>query len=282
MAKYNHKYITFDQLMASVETDLANFADNGLINRGAVIKIVRRVNEDIGLKINKEKSAILDVNNHKADLPGDFMALQLAFALSEQVVKFHKPGDILGTVTEEWNCRKDVPVANLQPNACMINDCGDKYWVTQRFEDKFITFKSVLPVRVRPKSFKFCASGIINNRAKGEIEIEDGYIVTEFEEGKLFINYLADMTDEEGNLLVLDHPLVNDYYEYAVKKALLESWLMNSDADVAQKLVYIKNELREARKLAMSFVDTAEYSDIQKVYQANRNRFYKTYIKMFE
>ena len=49
------KYITFSQLMASVESDMDSFADAGMIDRSKYIKTIRKCNSDLGIRINKEK-----------------------------------------------------------------------------------------------------------------------------------------------------------------------------------------------------------------------------------
>ena len=57
------KYITFSQLMSSVESDMDSFADSGMIDRSKYIKIVRKVNSDLGIRINKEKEKVLTIKN---------------------------------------------------------------------------------------------------------------------------------------------------------------------------------------------------------------------------
>lgn len=130
------KYISFSQLMASVESDLSTFADNDMIDRGNLIKVVRKVNEDIGLKINKEREAIIEIKNFKGELPADFMNLQIALGCYLDYAYVGQPS--FGTLTEETN----VPVEKFHTceNAC-LNECGGCYWVTQKFQDKIQKFE---------------------------------------------------------------------------------------------------------------------------------------------
>lgn len=286
------KYITLDEMMASVESDLSTFADEGMINRGIVIKVVRKVNEDLGLKINKERQAVVEVKHHKADLPADFQYLQLALMSGHTDEHYlSNAGDHLGNMTQEHQAPIEMPVValcNPLEAGLQANDCGGKFWVTQRYQDRIVEHKSLRPVRLTKRvTRKWCTAEYENEHnhhdhtAEYEIDIEDGYITTSFEEGVLYLNYLTDMTDEDGNVLILDHPLVTEYYEYSVKKHLLENWMLNSNADVAQKLMYIKNELRDARLRALGFVNTVEYSQIRDFYRQNRLQFAKKYYSMF-
>jgi hypothetical protein len=258
------RYITLNQLMASVEADLPTFADSGMIDRGKIIKVIRRVNEDLGLKINNEREGVVEIINGKGRLPEDFYILQMAAICSKET--YHLPGEIHGTLTED--CTTELTT---------------DYKVVQTFRDKTITFNTLHPVQVTSNSR--CASHCpnIGLRCQHSIVVtEDNEILAGFQEGKVYINYLAEMVDKDNNILVLDHPLVRDYYEYAAKKHLIEVWLLNNDADVAEKWKLVKAELYEARLRALNFINTIEYSQIQKVYDANRNRFYQKHMRMFE
>lgn len=270
MAQLN--YITLSQLMASVESDLKSFADNGMIDRGDVVKVVRKVNADLGLKIYKENQALIDIDNYKGDLPADFMSLQLAVACNIEHA-FVGPG-IHGTHTVETN----VPVVPNQA-ACM-NENGGCYWVTQKYKDTVVSYNRFTQLKLAPGAKRFASENCINfnwDKSGYDIDIVNGQIFTGFREGKIYINYLADMIDENGELTLLDHPLVQEYYEYSVKKQLLENYMLNNDADVSNKLGYIKNELRDAKIRALNFITTPEYSEIVKMYTRERRRFYDKY-----
>lgn len=282
------KYLTLDQLMASVESDLSTFADEGMINRGIAIKVIRKVNADLGLKINKERHAIVEVKHHKADLPADFQYLQLAM-MSGMKQEYHtNAGEQLGNLTEEHDAPIQLPVTALcDPLAAgqQENSCGGHFYVTQLYKERIVEHRELRPVRLTTRTSRLCTAESLHHHHRGtpeyEIDIEEGFITTSFEEGTLYLNYLSDMTDEKNNVLVLDHPLLTEYYEYSVKKHLLENWMLNTNGDVAQKLVYIKNEMKEARMRALNFINTIEYSQIREFYQQNRLQFAKKYYRMF-
>lgn len=277
------KYITLNQLMASVESDFSSYADNGMIDRGKVIKIVRKVNEDVGLKIFKEKETVIDIQNFKGELPEDFMLLQLALVCNAESYTLNLPGSVLGTHTEE---HVHVVPTNTYCNtgACLESRNGC-YWVTQTYKNKTIKYSNLQPVRITQRGLNVCSDNCPNqkwNKGLYEVDIDNGQITTGFREGKLYINYLSDMVNENGELLLLDHALVQPYYEYAIKKHLIENWMVNKQADVYNLLPYYKNELKEARIAALNFTETIEYTEIQDVYRINRLRFYNRYHKMFD
>lgn len=266
------KYITLNQLMASVESDLSTFADSGMIDRGKVIKVVRRVSADIGLKINQDRSAIIELKNGKALIPEDLLFLQSACVCLQSQVHV-AAGESMGTNTEESVC-VDI---NLYTCETTRRSC-----IRQIFRDKTITYSNLSPVKVVKTQMIASHCPNLNTNSNLVVSVTpEGEIIGNFD-GKLYITYLADLVDNDNNILVLDHPLVRDYYEYAVKKHLLEMWLLNNDADVAEKWKMIKAELYESRLRALNFIDTIEYSHIQRTYEANRERFYRKYVSIFE
>lgn len=276
----NLKYITFDQLMASVESDLPRFADNGMINRGTFIKVVRGVNHDLGLKIFREREAVVKIENYKGQLPVDFMYLQLGLICGEPQQYNLAAGTIWGTHTEENN----VAAACVRPDNVCLSSNGTSYWVTQVYKEKTVKVTRLAPIQVNMRSRRFCSDKCLNTSWSSAYEMdidENGDVVVNFREGELYINYLADMVDEDNNVLLLDHPLLTPYYEYAVKKRLLENLYLNGEPDMERRIADLKVELKDARTNSISFVNTFEYKEIQDVYMHNRNRFYNRYQKMF-
>ena len=69
-------------------------------------------------------------------------------------------------------------------------------------------------------------------------EIKDNYILTNFTNGHVYISYQGAMEDGDGNLLVLDHPYCNEYYEYALKERILENMVFAGE-NVSQQLAFI-------------------------------------------
>lgn len=279
------KYKTFDSLMASVESDLSVYADEGYIDRGNMIKEARKVNAELGLKIQKEKEIIIDVNNYKACLPEDFQYLQLALCCHISYVSVPK---FQGVHTED----KVVPLIN-QCNECGQTPCSCKVrfkacdgykYVAQTIGIKTHKYEHLEMLSLTKASNKFCADNCINRgySSPNVMNIIGEEATFSFREGKVYLNYLSDMEDEEGNLLILDHPLTNDYYEYAIKKKIFENLKFNKDADVTQDLQYVIGELKQARIRAISFVNMPEYGEINDFFENNRRRFYNNYVKYFE
>lgn len=277
---------TFDQLMSGVESDIDKFTDEGYVNRGNFIKEVRKVNADLGLKINVEREDMLEVKDYVALLPGDFLFMQLALACH---VSYVRVPNVMGAQTEVHTIDREVELPN---RSCTLNSCEGKcdgpcnncLWISQKVGVKVYTFTDIKTLQLTKSSVGRCADNCLNFHFKSphQIRIEDDHANFSFREGKVYINYLADMVDEDNNVIILDHPLVNDYYEYAIKKKFFENMMLNKEGDFAQSWQAMDLELTKARSRAISFVNQPEYGDLQKMYVDNRNRFYKKYVRYFD
>ena len=111
-------------------------------------------------------------------------------------------------------------------------------------------------------------------------ELKDGFILTNFKSGKVFLNYQATLEDEGGNLLTLDHPYCNEYYEYALKSRILENMIFAGE-NVSNQSSMIEQRLRAARNNALSFVNTPNFEEYRKIWEVNRKSQYNKYYDMF-
>jgi hypothetical protein len=87
---YTLKYRTFDQLFEDVTVDFNTFALENMIEPQTLIKVARRLNYDLGLRINQTKEVVLEVCHGKVKLPDDFYVFNYALVCGqhEQVVGY--------------------------------------------------------------------------------------------------------------------------------------------------------------------------------------------------
>jgi len=288
MGKLDHiKYITFDQLMSSVESDMESYADDNMVDRSKYIKTVRKVNSDLGIKINAEKEVVLDIKNNRIELPDDFEYLQLALLCQEPVqylvTRSAEPAKLV-----QHHCPTCAGY-NEHSFGTQARVCGECYKIYEyQPMDLTISYNKSLPVKLTKKSYKYCSTNCLNtmytsDKYKYTLDVNERIMTLDgIKEGKIYISYVTDMVNDNGDLLVVDHPLLTDFYEYSIKERMLENYLMNNDADVSQKLRYIKEQKNEARVIAMNITDTPEYTEILEYANAKRHNFYNKYYKMFE
>lgn len=283
------KYITFDQLMDSVEQDMELYSTENMIDRQRLIKIVKEVNADLGIKINKESDVLLEVKDKRAELPLNFRYLQAIF-LCEATGKTRRPG-IGGDHVQQIPVKPSLvetpcygsgvicPTGSFEDNA---NGC---YFLAKYpYGTEELEYMITSPVRLTQRALSTC--GMRNclghdDKLAYEVDINEGIILTNFDKGTLYVSYLADMVDEDNNILIMDHPLVRPYYEYAVKKRLLENWFLTNDAEVGDKLKYVIQMMQQSRLQAQNYVNGIGYNEVVNHFNNKRNKFLARYVNMF-
>lgn len=169
-----------------------------------------------------------------------------------------------------------------QPEGTCLNQCGDYYQLIQKtkYETRVYQTFGALPIKASSTLDTACPNKCSPN-SPNAAEIRDGFIKTPFETGQVYFNYQGAMEDEDGQLLVLDHPLINEYYEYALKQRILESMYFAGE-DVVQKMNLVEQRLRAARNNALSLVNTPNFAELKKIWEINRKAQYHKYVNMFK
>ena len=76
--------------------------------------------------------------------------------------------------------------------------------------------------------------------------------------------------------------MLNEYYEYAVKKRILENLIMNDESINQAKIQLIQEGYRTSRNYALSIVNTPNFAEMKRVWAANRKAMYARYYDMFK
>lgn len=281
----NLRYKTFDQLMSTVKSDLNKYADNNLINDALAIKTARFCNSDLGIKLNGVSEAIIDIHDYKANLPKNFLNGISAFMIFEQAGGFLSPG-LHGTHTRQYTreelMQKNIPITTA---GCLSN-CGSCTWVVREYNQKQLIYDRIVPVFLTKNAVgRFCSdspSRVFNSdKREYQFDIKNETIHTNIKEGTLYITYTTDMADEDGNLLVLDHDIVNPYYEWSLKAKLLEDMVYNKDAQVQELMQDARMQAKVARGQAISIIVRPEYRERNAYTQKKIRDFYNVNVKMF-
>lgn len=275
--KTQPQYKTFDELLDEVIVDFHTFNLEGMIDPQQLIKVAIRVNYELGLRINKTKDEILEIEHGKSKLPHDFYVLNYANIAAKYTVQ---DPVISGTHIEE----RPLNVQYTNDTPCVtpcVSACGNYVRLVQTLKSEVRTYEEFHPLEIG--SAKIISDDCPNLRvqARNKAELRDGFIFTNFDTGKVHINYQSTLEDDNGNLLVLDHPLVNEFYEYALKQRILENLFINGE-DVSQRISIIEQRLRAARNNAMGFVNTPNFAEFQAVWAMNRKAMYGKYYNMFK
>jgi len=311
---YSLKYRTFNSLFEDVTVDFQNYALEGVINPQHLIKIARKCNYDLGFRIYRTRQVILEVEHGKVRLPDDFHILNFAIVCGESTVTEALPQ---GTNIEERLVAPDFVCEPGQPSTCAtpppdpcndpidpcnttdpytgtcLTKCGEEYQLVQKISTTTRTFKTQFHLMITDNEYA-CNDSCTNNvtptgmtglvpNGRGPIDqasIDQGWLMTNFNNGKVYLNYVGDMIDDDGNIMVPDHEMINEYYEYALKERILENLVMNGE-NVGERYNLIASKLRAARNYALTIVNTPNFSEMQKLWQVNRKAQYANYYDMF-
>ena len=297
----SHKYRTFDQLLEDVTVDFSTYALEGMIEPQQLIKVATRVNYDLGLRINRTKETVVEIEHSKAKLPTDFMYLNYAFCCNSYTMSNKMPaGTTVDTTYTKYVPDPGDPKQCVTPtdckDVCVVQTCpttttsgrGEttttyKEHIVVQFvgADQYRHYSDYHPLRFSTSNKVQCDCPNVNMQSRYVAEIKDNYILTNFTNGHVYISYQGAMEDGDGNLLVLDHPYCNEYYEYALKERILENMVFAGE-NVSQQLSYIKVQLRASRNNALGFVNTPGFEEMRKIWEVNRRAQYHNYYDMFK
>ncbi len=115
ISNYSLRYQTFDQLLSDVRIDFSNYALENLIDPAQLIRVARRCNYALGLRIYKTKEALLDLEKGRVKLPNDFYTMNFAMMCGSFTETFALPQ---GTQIEE----RLVPPYKSTP--AVLNTCA--------------------------------------------------------------------------------------------------------------------------------------------------------------
>jgi hypothetical protein len=278
------KYRSFSQLLDETSIDFTMYNTENLIDPAQLIKVAQRVTYDLGLRIHGTKEKILDIEHTKTKLPDDFYVLNYAYLCGAYTIVEPR---MMGRQTE------DIILNDTTCPTCGSPDLTCQCEATYTVECKTgeAIFVQVVEKRVNDVRVYDTLQSITIGNSTGVIDatdnsypsghIKNGYIYTNIDEAKLFISYQGALENEKGELMVVDHPMINEYYEYAIKQRVLENLYMNGE-DVAQKLQLVEGRLRGARNNALSIVNTPDFAEMKELWEMNRRAQYAKYYDMFK
>ncbi len=284
------EYRTYDELLSAVLSDFKTYDQEGLIDPQDLIKVVQSINKELTVKINQLKETTLEVSKGKVRLPNDLYLLNFGLLCDkhevsipvlhgmqteDRMVEPHSVDPEQETHTPR-NCRQVHEIPRVRFTAC-----GQEYAVVQHFKYETRTHKRFLPLHIESSArvIPGCPNTCIS--AEKTAYLKGGWLYTNFDAGTVYLNYMGNMEDEEGNLLVLDHAIVNTYYEYALKERILENMLIEGEP-VAELLKLMGMRRRSARLEARNVVFTPDFNELKEIWEINRKQQYEKYYRMFQ
>jgi hypothetical protein len=264
---YKIKYRTLDQLISAVADDWPGYDAENLIDPSQLIKVVRRINKQLGLRITKTRESIITFDNWLVNVPDDLQYLNFALVCGRYVYSYPLPQ---GVHTENV----DVDCSNGCTDV-FITPFGDTYRIIKRSPSRGeISFEILKQVHMKHTPYQ-----IDGEYVEGTF-LNENFIKMNIKSGNIYLNYEGLLEDENGNLLVVDHPIINEYYEYSLKERILENMYYTGE-DTERKLGFIQQKLQMVKREAYNVANMPEFREIQEVIDFNRQAAYKKYYSVF-
>lgn len=282
--KYNIAYKTFDSLMADVQDDLNMLDAERYIMPDKYYKDIERCNEKLSTKINPIREDVLTVKAGRTKLPDDFKLLERLYVCLDYY-------DIDTTIN--FNVEVKSPTRycynDILSSCNQISVIDDpkgllSFSVRKRQTGTWLNISKINLAYV--EDTPYCSKKCSNNYAsKFKVKIikekDDYYLESNFD-GEVYLVYLAKMISEDGDLIMLDHPAVQEYYEYSVKLKIYELAWLNGIEEYRNQIEYLREKLRVATMDAIRFIKMVDFAELKQVYFDNRKRYYLKYDKIIQ
>ena len=271
--------------MSEVLIDFKKFESNGMIDSAELIKVAQKINKRLGNKLRRQKETILYVEKGRVRLPGDFHLLTMAMLCYDYTFtsKVHA-GDqrAITTINEIVSADSFKPLALPLIPQILLTTEGEALVIVQttQFETRKYKHFGQLHVKHGKSLHPDCHNP--RTHALDQGYIENHFLYTNFDEGKVYISYLGDMEDEDGNLIVLDHPMVNDYYEYALKRRIIENLILNGETIPDKFMQIVEARYKESKVEGESIVNMPDFAEMDTAHNVNRKAMYNKYYRIFQ
>lgn len=163
---------------------------------------------------------------------------------------------------DPWNQNKVYTICDNTIGITVVQICSNEVRHYEYFSPVYLT-----PSR---HSSAFMNPQRNSMNAANQAMLKDGFLQFVIPCGQVYINYQGLLEDDQGNLLVLDHPKINEYYEFAIKKRIIENLYINGEPDLERRLQYVNEEYRKAKVSALTIVNTPDHRVMTETFQIIR------------
>lgn len=222
------------------------------------------------LSVNIVPNLTTTTNDNCIKLPSGLLSCQKPFTNCEPCNRSQNSCSAVDT--DPWKQNKVYSVCN--------DTIGIEIVQENRYDKR--SYRHITPLYIQPSREASDFNSYEAFRLKGNIAVlRDGFLETAFECGKVYINYQGSMEDDDGNLLVLDHPSINLWYEAEVSYRILRNLYINGEPDIERRLQLLDKERKEERAEAMKIAYTPDFNLMKQTFEIFRDREYQKHFAPF-
>lgn len=279
---YKYKFCSPEPLYALVKEELKSYFDTGAVDDTLFTVYTEKCLQKLGRGGNKINEAILTIDDFKARLPEDFVAVREAWLCTSVEDEYQLPSARYDQIT---NTSTRIDSADVFCNPCA--ECASPaiikaiYKTTQQvafmFHRKYLLKPGNVTV-LKDCSWDCANMGIDSPES---FDIRDNKFTVTFRTGHVYLVYYSEERTENGYQLIPDNVRIKEYIESTLKYKIFEQ-LCNQITDetynqIDKKKEDYKAEMFEKQVLAETEMKKqTSHEKIQSVKRNNRrNRKYE-------
>jgi len=280
---YKQTFVSPESLYAEVKEELRSYFSSGIIDDVMFPKWTEHCLKRFRKSAFKIEEIVLDIKDHKVELPCDFNAVREAWACTfTPSVIYQDPTSLYW----QKDCRVGTPANFDRCNECFDTEtCTTDFLVTMKTTNTIMyRFQHTFLLRPANNSSKqFCGDGCPNmhSEAANTFSVEDGHMIVSYPEGKIHLIYYADSTIDSLVQMVPDNFWVQDYIrKYIIYNCFRQ--LCNSITDETYNQVErkkLKAEQEQAEALIIAETELKKQTSSEKIRQIGvlnrRNNMYR-------
>lgn len=272
-------FITAQDLLAEVKNELKIYHERSILDDSYFYPVIRNCLGKMGAKVYPVGKIVLRVDDYKAALPKDFHRLIMAVGCFSYTVTNTPNIDNPQLYQVSEKQINDYLIS--KPSETCLDECGENFYVIQRFESFDVTFTDYCPLSISNSSMPYCANDCFNKGvlSQHQIDLSKDTLIAGFRTGYVYMDYLQNLEkhDTDGvDLLIPDYAQIREWVKMACIKKGLEIVYWNKDDDVERRLNYVKQELTILEAQARTFIkaiDMKEMYDMRKLFFGRYKKF---------
>lgn len=277
---YKYEFTSPQPIYALIEEQLKSYFDTGAVDNTLFPIWTKKALDSLGKASYPINQAMLLICDYQARIPDDFHAMREAWAC-EDYESTYQEANAMYTQVKETSIRLDDPDLYCDKcNECQIPDLIEAIYKTTRTVAFTWRRTHLLTPGIMYPSCPhdlYCAN--YNSFGPETYDIRDNKFVTNFREGKVYIQYYSTQFDCE-NQLIPDNFYIKEYVEAYIKARIFEQLSNQATDETFNQMNLKKNEYQQKSDIAYVNADTEnKKEDVYRKQRAirrvrNRNRKY--------
>jgi len=252
MGVITSQYVNFksaEYVYSKIKREFKSFGAVNMLDDSDFPLYTAEVLKKLGVSVYKEEEGILHVRNGKTKLPTDFMYLYAAYKCHHNSFEttrknFQNCQIFENDITCDIIKRTDNCLIECESTDKILERITIKQYVNDNIEEHCYRNPTLLKLspNVKPHCSEDCLNLLGHNHHHGhhhhndEITINNGCILTNFNDGEIYLKYYAFPMDEDGCPMIPDIIEVEKAVEWYIKlQVLLNYWMVDDLANAQNK-----------------------------------------------